>query len=123
MGFGLSRIGFSDWSQVHAMFTLESWRLYLTFGGAVAAMGLFYAAVRNYTDFAPRPMHPGIIPGAILFGAGWALTGACPTVVLVQLGEGHLASLVTIAGVLGGMRLFRFLQARYLHWDTGSCEG
>jgi len=123
MGFGLSRIGFSDWGEVHAMFTLSSWRLYLTFGGAVAFIGLFYFAVRSRTSFAPRPLHPGIVPGAILFGAGWALTGACPTVVMVQLGEGHMASLLTLAGMFGGMRLFRVVQARYLHWDTGSCEG
>ena len=31
----------------------------------------------------------------MLFGAGWALSGACPAVALVQLGEGHGAALFT----------------------------
>ena len=40
--------------------------------------------------------------GGIIFGLGWALTGACPGPMFVLLGYGYLAMLITIAGALLG---------------------
>ena len=63
-----------------------------------------------------------IVPGGVLFGIGWALCGACPSVPWVQLGEGKLASLATLAGVFAGTILYRTVHARFFRWDRGSCE-
>ncbi len=57
----------------------------------------------------------------MLFGAGWALSGACPSIALVQLGEGQLAAAFTLAGIFTGNWLYAVARERYLHWDTGSC--
>ncbi len=130
-GFTLSSAGFSDWSELHAMFTFglaavgpgaEIPRLLLAFGGAVAlAMSGFLLLARN--DGVPRrPLTRATVPGALLFGAGWALCGACPAVALVQLGEGKVAALATLAGMLGGLRLHRGMR-RALGWRSDSCVG
>ena len=39
-GFTLSRLGFSDYAQVHAMFTFTSWNLTLAFALAVAVIAI-----------------------------------------------------------------------------------
>jgi uncharacterized membrane protein YedE/YeeE len=68
-----------------------------------------------------RPIHRGTLLGGVLFGAGWALSGACPSIALVQLGEGQLAAAFTLAGIFTGNGLYAVARERYLHWDTGSC--
>jgi uncharacterized membrane protein YedE/YeeE len=122
LGLGLSFIGFDDWSQVHRMFLVTDLRLWLTFGVGVTLVGLGFAVLGKGRPFDPKPFHPGIIPGGILFGIGWALTGCCPSIVLVQLGEGRVLALATLAGVIAGTWLFTVLQPRYFRWATGSCE-
>jgi uncharacterized protein len=122
-GFALSRIGFSDWGEVHRMFVFEDLRLTLTFGGAVAILTpLSWAVSRRFPRLSERRLHRGVVPGGILFGAGWALTGACPSIAMVQLGEGQLLAALTLAGIVLGVALSRFVQARFLRWDADTCD-
>lgn len=121
MGFGLSRIGFADFGEVHRMFTFQDSRLLLTFAGAVmlTAVGLRILApvwVR------PRSIHKGTVVGAILFGIGWAFTGACPAIAVVQLGEGRVPALATLSGILLGTWLYPKVHAKFFRWDVGSCD-
>ena len=125
MGVVLSRIGFSSWDEVHRMFTFADLRMFLAFACAVC---LLFVAVRWVgrspsltVHFALRPIHRGTILGGVLFGVGWALSGACPAIVFVQLGEGQLAALFTLAGIFAGNYAYAVLRERYLRWDTASC--
>lgn len=43
--------------------------------------------------------------GGLVFGTGWAVTGACPGTVSAMVGAGSLLGLVTLAGVLCGIAL------------------
>lgn len=123
-GVAIHFIGFGDFAEVHAMFSLEDVRLILTFAVAVAvtSLGIHIARPRDRAKLPRGKLHPGIIPGAALFGIGWALTGACPGVVFVQIGEGQLLALVTLVGVLAGNVIYGHVHRRYLRWDTGSCD-
>jgi uncharacterized protein len=111
-GFSLSHIGFGDFAEVHHMFIFSDLRLFLTFCGGVAftALGVFW--YRRTHALAPRTLHAGTVAGSVLFGAGWAVSGACPSIVLVQLGEGRLYGLLTLAGILCGTYVGGVLQRR-----------
>ena len=125
LGLTLSRIGFSSWDEVHAMFVFSSLRMFLGFCVAVAvlfvAFRVFAKLAPARTHFRERPIHKGTLIGSLLFGAGWALSGACPSIALVQLGEGQLAAGWTLLGIFAGNWLYGAVHARYLHWDTASC--
>ena len=123
LGFILSQIGFSNYDELHLMFTFQDPRMLLTFAGGVVVAGLGFQlmAVIGRRPSMQRPIHKGTIIGGVLFGTGWALSGGCPAIPLVQLGEGKLPALVTGAGIVIGMLIFGWIQRRYLHWDTGSC--
>jgi uncharacterized membrane protein YedE/YeeE len=123
LGFALSRIGFASWDEVHRMFTLADPRLLLTFGGAVVAMGLACAVLtrRLHLRLPARPIHKGTIAGGVIFGVGWALSGACPAVALVQLGEGQLGSVATLLGIVFGNWVYPRVHARWLRWPAQSC--
>ena len=126
-GFCLSRIGFTSWDEVHAMFTFSDLRLVIAFGTAVALLSVGWVVVRRLRPsdpaFSPRPIHKGTLVGGVLFGAGWALTGACPSIALVQLGEGKLGALVTLVGIFAGNALYAAVHDRYFRFSVGSCEG
>ncbi len=104
------------------MFTFADLRLLLSFCGGVAASALLLAYLRRRIGLKPRPLHPGTAPGALLFGGGWAMTGACPTAALVQLGEGHLSALATLGGIIIGMSLYPWVHRRAFRWDMGLCS-
>lgn len=52
-----------------------------------------------------------LLLGAVLFGAGWGLSGVCPGPGLVALASGQLEALVFAAAMLAGMGAFHAVQA------------
>lgn len=124
-GATLSFIGFSSWDETHRMFVFADLRMLLTFALAVTLLTIgFRLSSRGLAagvTFPARPIHRGTLLGGALFGVGWAVSGACPSIAFVQLGEGQLGALVTVAGMLMGSWLYALLRERYLRWDTGSC--
>ncbi len=124
-GLVLSRIGFTSWDEVHRMFVLGDLRMLLAFALSLPiASAVWFLCRRLFPDrvkFRVRPIYKGTLAGGALFGAGWALSGACPSIALVQLGEGQLAAVLTIAGIFGGNWLYAYIHQRYLRWDAGTC--
>lgn len=125
MGAVLSRIGFSSWDEVHAMFTFADLRMFLAFCTAVAVLALAWPLFGKVLPGRPslrrRPIHPGTVAGGLLFGMGWAICGACPSICMVQLGEGQLAAGWTLLGIAGGNYLYSVVHQRFFRWDVGSC--
>jgi uncharacterized protein len=52
------------------------------------------------------------LTGAVLFGTGWAIAGACPGPIAAQLGSGVWWSLFTLVGVVIGVVAFLRIEAR-----------
>ncbi len=129
LGAVISAAGFSDWGEVHRMFSLglgeggpslTNLRLVLAFAGAVFLSVVAFQLLARHDELPAKPIRAGTVPGAILFGAGWAISGGCPGATLVQLGEGKLAAGATLAGILAGAWLHDALRKR-LGWARHSC--
>jgi uncharacterized membrane protein YedE/YeeE len=122
-GVVLNGIGFTTWDEVHNMFAFKDLRMTLTFGMSVGLMAAAFYAIRKIQNprWSPRGIHKGTLLGGLLFGVGWALTGACPSIALVQLGEGQLPALITLVGIVLGNTLYSVIHQRYLKWDTQNC--
>lgn len=120
LGFTVSNIGFGDYGELNRMFTFQEWRMFFAFviGVCIAAAGFFAVKARRGGG---GSIHKGIVPGGVLFGVGWAISGGCPAIPIIQVGAGYLPALVTIGGVVVGMRLCRSFNAKYFHLDRGSC--
>ncbi|MCX6463448.1 MAG: YeeE/YedE thiosulfate transporter family protein [Pseudonocardiales bacterium] len=119
LGFTVTNIGFGDYAELHRMFTFQDLRMFLAFAGAVAIIVVVLAVVRVRRT--TQRLHAGVVPGAALFGVGWAISGGCPAIPIIQVGSGYLPALVSIAGIVVGVRLCRWTTTRHLHLDTGSC--
>ncbi|MCG5056370.1 MAG: YeeE/YedE family protein [Myxococcales bacterium] len=113
-GFVLSRAGATEYDAIAGMFRLTDLHLFGVIGVAVAvtALGftLFRKGLLRTFDHQPaalvaKPWKTSVVWGGLLFGAGWAVAGTCPGTALAQIGEGRLAGLFTLAGILLGAYL------------------
>ncbi|GIG88096.1 YeeE/YedE thiosulfate transporter family protein [Plantactinospora endophytica] len=119
LGFTVANIGFGDFAELNRMFTFQDLRMLGAFAGGVALVVVVFALIRVRRS--PGRIHKGVIPGAVLFGGGWALSGGCPAIPIVQVASGYVPALVTIGGIVVGTWLCRWVNARYLRVDVGSC--
>lgn len=119
LGFVLSWLGFGDYAELHAMFTLADLRLVGVFGGAVLLNGAFMAAFGLRRVLAPVAISAQVVLGGVLFGLGWVISSGCPGIVLVQLGEGRLPALASLLGMSLGAALVARLRKPELQLTPG----
>jgi uncharacterized membrane protein YedE/YeeE len=124
-GCVLSGIGFTSWDEVHNMFSLADFRLILVFAMAVPLLMLTWMLIYRLRgdEYPTRTLHPGTVTGGVIFGIGWALSGVCPSIAVVQLGEGQLAAGWTIVGIFLGNYLYSVVHQKYFRWTVTSCAG
>ena len=109
LGFVLSRVGFTDWGEVHRMFALSDLRLVGVFAVAVVVVFVGLRLLPWPKTWPAKTLRPGTVVGAVLFGLGWAISGACPGAVVAMVGEGQAAAVVALVGVFVGSALQRTL--------------
>jgi uncharacterized membrane protein YedE/YeeE len=112
-GFTFSWARMTDPRTFHAMLALESPRIYLLMGAAVAVAFVGARLLRGRRalltgepiDWTPaRPTRSHIL-GSVLFGIGWGISEACPGPTAAQLGAGRVLAVAVAAGVLVGVKL------------------
>ena len=114
-----------SWYRIQEMFRFQSFHMYGIIGTAV---GLGLIAVYLIKKFGIRDTEGNPIIfrdkekgwkkylfGGSIFGLGWALTGACPGPMFVNVGYGYLAMLVVILGALLGTYLYGVFQKKLPH--------
>ena len=116
-GFVLSRSGAADYNFIQSMFLFRSFQLYGIIGTAVAVTLPGLLLLKRYgrtiagTPIAidVKPFSRANVIGGVLFGVGWSIAGVCPGPILVNIGEGKLYAIVTLAGALAGAALLGVL--------------
>lgn len=121
-GFLLSRAGATTQDYYAQLFLFQDLQLLWVILSAVTVGSIGIAAFKwlrvrrlggsTALDFQTKPMRRGLIGGALLFGIGWGVTGACPGTAPAMLGEGKLMALFTIAGIALGTLLYGALNGR-----------
>lgn len=121
-GFFLSRVGASDYDLIYAMFALTDLTLAWVIMTAIvtAALGMrLLLSVRKCAlngqriSVKQKPLVWLNAAGGLVFGAGWAMSGACPGTVLAQIGEGKLLALATALGLVAGTYLYAVLSEKW----------
>ncbi len=121
-GFLLSRAGATTQDYYAQLFLFQDLQLLWVILSAVAigSLGVFLLKILRVRrlggsaplEFQAKPMRRGLIGGALLFGIGWGITGACPGTAPAMLGEGKLMALFTIAGIALGTLLYGAVGSR-----------
>lgn len=119
-GFLVSRAGATTFDFYAKLFLFQDLQLLWVIGSAVIvgvagvailkASGARSVLTGEALVYEVKPMRKGALPGALIFGVGWGLAGACPGTAPAMLGEGKLAAGFTILGILLGTYLYGLLQ-------------
>ena len=100
-----------SWFRIQEMFRLQSFHMYGVIGSAVVVGMLSVWLIKKYKvksiygepiQFVSKKFNKGNIYGGILFGCGWAITGACPGPLFAQIGTGAtVISITLLSAILG----------------------
>lgn len=106
--------GFNQYDIIHATLLLRYLDPFLVMGSAVAtATPILWLLERRglrtplggALTLRRWPVERKHIYGGIVFGTGWAITGACPGTVAAMLAAGSLLGAVPLAGIFVGIAL------------------
>jgi uncharacterized membrane protein YedE/YeeE len=100
-----------SWFRIQEMFRLQSFHMYGVIGSAVVVGAISVFLIKKFKiktihgeeiTFTDKKFNKGQIYGGLIFGLGWAVTGACPGPLFAQLGTGVLAISVVILSSIAG---------------------
>lgn len=113
-----------SWFRIYEMFRFGSFHMYGIIGSAVVVGILAIWFIKKY-KLSEVEMPMALIPkkrrfvapaaGGIIFGCGWALTGACPGPLFILLGNGYAIALVVILSAMMGTFVYGLLRPRLPH--------
>ena len=113
-----------SWYRIQEMFRLHSFHMFGVIGSAVLVGMMSVAIIKRFgvktmqreaVVFHKKQFHWGNVIGAVLFGLGWALTGACPGPLFAQIGSGFWAVAVTLISAIAGTWVYGLLRDRLPH--------
>lgn len=113
-----------SWFRIQEMFRLQSFHMYGVIGSAVVTGGLCVWLIQRFNirtiygepiRFVKRKLNKGNIYGGLLFGFGWALTGACPGPLYALIGYGVPVVLVSLISAIAGTWVYGALRSKLPH--------
>ena len=124
-GIVMSKSEAISWYRIQEMFRFQDFHMYGIIGTAVALGTLSTFLIKKFRlrDFQGNPIvfQPKeksiarYMLGGTIFGIGWALTGACPGPMFVNVGFGYLPILIAIGGALAGTYLYGIVKDKLPH--------
>jgi hypothetical protein len=113
-----------SWFRIQEMFRFQSFHMYRIIGSAVLTGIISVLLIKKYNiktiygepiELHSRPFNKGQIIGGLLFGFGWALTGACPGPLFAQIGSGATVVVVTLLSAIAGTWVYGLLREKLPH--------
>lgn len=113
-----------SWFRIQEMFRLQSFHMFGVIGSAVVVGVISVFIIKKFKIksiqgeeiiLPEKTFNKGQIYGGLLFGFGWAMTGACPGPLFAQLGYGAAVISVTILMAIVGTWVYGKLREKLPH--------
>ena len=124
-GITLTKAEVISWYRIYEMFKFQSFHMYGVIGSAIVFGIIFVQIIKRFKlnaidgqpiIFNPKQMSiPRYLIGGIIFGLGWAMTGACPGPLFILMGNGVSVIIVVIAAALLGTYSYGLIKDRLPH--------
>ncbi len=120
-GFALVKGEVINWFRIQEMFRFQDFHMYGIIGTAVIVGVISVQLIKRFNiktiqgeeiHIEPKPYHKSQIIGGILFGLGWAITGACPGPLYAQIGAGMGIAAVTLLSAIAGTWVYGLVQKK-----------
>jgi uncharacterized membrane protein YedE/YeeE len=114
-----------SWFRIQEMFRFQAFHMYGIIGTAVTVGVIGVALIKKFKirDFNGNPIlfHPKeksivrYLVGGTIFGLGWALSGACPGPMVVNIGYGFLSMGIVFLFAILGTYLYGYFKEKLPH--------
>jgi uncharacterized membrane protein YedE/YeeE len=110
-GIILTKSEVISWYRIQEMFRLQSFHMFGVIGTAVITgiISVWLIKKLNIKTISgekivipEKKFNKGQIYGGLVFGFGWAITGACPGPLFAQIGSGFSVAIVTLLSAIAG---------------------
>lgn len=120
-GIILTKSEVISWYRIQEMFRLQSFHMYGVIGSAVITGIISVWLIKKLNiktisgekiEIPVKKFNKGQIYGGLIFGSGWAITGACPGPLFALIGSGFTVIIVTLLSAIAGTWIYgRFKNA------------
>ena len=113
-----------SWFRIQEMFRFQSFHMYGVIGSAVALGVISVLLIRKFKvrtiygeqiEIHKKQFSVGQIYGGLLFGFGWAITGACPGPLFALIGSGATVIAVTLLSAIAGTWTYGYIREKLPH--------
>ena len=113
-----------SWFRIQEMFRLQSFHMYGVIGSAIMVAMISVWIIKKLgiktingetISFTPKKFNKGQVYGGLIFGSGWALTGACPGPLFAQIGTGATVVVVVLLSAIAGTWVYGLLREKLPH--------
>ena len=113
-----------SWFRIQEMFHLQSFHMFGVIGTAVVVGMISVWLIKRFNiktihgepiHFHPKEFNKGQVIGGLIFGFGWAMTGACPGPLFAQIGTGVSVIVVVLLSAIAGTWVFGYFREKLPH--------
>lgn len=124
LGVAFVKTEIISWFRIQEMFRFHSFHMYGVIGTAVLVGLLSVQIIKRLKAksiegeeivIEDKLYSPSLILGGLMFGMGWAITGACPGPLFAQIGAGFGAISITLLSAVAGTWTYGLLRSRLPH--------
>lgn len=113
-----------SWFRIQEMFRLQAFHMYGVIGSAIFVAMISILLIKHFqiktinqesVVIQDKKFHWGNVYGGLIFGLGWAITGACPGPLFAQIGSGFLVIIATLISAIAGTWVYGLLKENLPH--------
>jgi hypothetical protein len=123
-GITLVKAEMMSWFRIQEMFRFNSFHMYGIMATAVLIGVISVLLIKRFQiktiqgdeiKIEPKQFSKGQLYGGLLFGFGWAMTGACPGPLIAQIGEGFTVMVIGFFSAVCGAWMYAYLKDKLPH--------
>ena len=113
-----------SWFRIIEMFRFESFHMFGILGTAIFVGIISIQIIKRFKlktiygeeiEFHKKKFSKGQIFGGLIFGTGWAVTGACPGPMFAQIGSGYIIVSFTLLSAIAGTWVYGYIREKLPH--------
>ncbi|TSD64072.1 transporter [Inquilinus sp. KBS0705] len=113
-----------SWFRIQEMFRLQAFHMYGIIGSAIVVGIISIQLIKRFQlktihgeqiVIPDKTFHWGNVYGGLIFGLGWAITGACPGPLFAEIGSGFWVIIVTLLSAIAGTWTYGLLREKLPH--------
>jgi uncharacterized membrane protein YedE/YeeE len=113
-----------SWFRIQEMFRLQSFHMYGIISSAIFVGMISVFIIKKFKiktmsgeviHFHTKTFNKGQVYGGLIFGVGWAITGACPGPLFAQIGTGATVIIIPLLSAILGTWVYGKFREKLTH--------